>query len=219
MRDGKTMCTTRSPACFETPIRAQARSYRGRPSATGKFRQCRANHQSPDVGAPLAGEPSRAYRIIHTQNTPADGPQDATCPPHSRCRSPLADEPDLPIRLIQGIAAKAAPTGLFAFGDRDGRSDVLALRPGEGCNAGRKDDVHGAESGVFRNAHSRASALLLREAISHRQIPAMPYESLITNHESPITSCKPYPLPRSLLKPPAGSHRQPPAICCPRSRS
>jgi hypothetical protein len=83
-------------------------------------------------------------------------------------RSPLADEPDLPIGLIQGIAAKAAPTGLFAFGDRDGRSDVLALRPGEGCNAGRKDDVHGAESGVFRNANSRASALLPREAISHR---------------------------------------------------
>ena len=31
-----------------------------------------------------------------------------------------------------------------------------------------RDGVHGAESGVFRNPNSRASALLPRDAINHR---------------------------------------------------
>jgi len=76
--------------------------------------------------SPLADEPSRAYRIAHTQNAPTAEPQDAPCPPvfarkraptagsraarctpFLRCRSPLADEPSRAYRIVH---TQNAPT-------------------------------------------------------------------------------------------------------------
>jgi len=83
-------------------VRAQARSYRGQ--WNGSVPSAFARKRAPTAGSraarctpysrcrsPLADEPSRAYRIVHTQNAPTAEPQDAPCPSvFARKRAPTA---------------------------------------------------------------------------------------------------------------------------------